>query len=148
MKIKLRLNYNKKEEVKDELYKMGVEINEDAELILTQEDYEGDTLRVKDDTDTVVINNSDILYIESVGKDIYVHTMKKTYETSQRIYMLEKILPREQFIRISNSVIIAKNSIKRIRPGLSQKFYLILKNDAYVDVTRTYYYKFKEYYRF
>lgn len=86
------------------------------------------------------------MYIESLEKDILVHTAKKTFTTSARLYVLEGMLPAEQFIRISNSVIIEKSSIERIRPALSQKFYLILKNGDTVDVARSYYYRFKEYY--
>lgn len=63
-----------------------------------------------------------------------------------RLYVLEKALPPELFVRISNSVIINRNAIRKIRPALSQKFYLTLKNGAVVDVTRTYYVRFKEYY--
>ena len=68
------------------------------------------------------------------------------YTTTFRVYELEKKLPDELFIRISNSVIINRNAIKRVTPALSQKFYLTLKNGDKVDVTRTYYCRFKDYY--
>lgn len=146
MKIKLRLSNAKKNQVTEELTSMGVEITENSDLILTEDGYYGGELYCKDDTDTVIVILSDILYIESLGKDIYVHTINKNFTTTTRLYVLEQKLPNEQFLRISNSVIIRKNAIQRIRPGLSQKFYLTLKNGDTVDVTRTYYYIFKEYY--
>jgi DNA-binding LytR/AlgR family response regulator len=146
MKIKLRLSHEKKKQVEDELTQMGVEITEDSDLILTEDGYCNGELYCKDDTDTVVLTMDEILYIESSGKEIYVHTKNKKFTTTTRLYVLEQYLPSDQFVRISNSVIIRKNAIQRIRPALSQKFYLTLKNGDMVDVTRSYYYKFKDYY--
>lgn len=146
MKLKLQLNKHHEQEIKNELLSMGVIISDNAELVLTEKSYHNGTLIAKDDSDKVVIPFSEILYIESVGKTVYVHTNTKTYTTNTRIYELENTLPNTAFIRISNSVIIERNSIKRVIPGLSQKFRLTIKNGDSVDVTRTYYYKFKEYY--
>ncbi|MGN0378467.1 MAG: LytR/AlgR family response regulator transcription factor [Butyrivibrio sp.] len=146
MKLKLRLSQDKKKQVTEELERIGVTISEDSELTLTEDGYHEDELYCRDDTDRVVVALSEILYIESLGKDVYVHLMNKKYTINTRLYILERTLPAAQFIRISNSVIIGRNSIKRIRPALSQKFYLTLKNGDTADVTRTYYYKFKDYF--
>ncbi|WP_167957979.1 LytR/AlgR family response regulator transcription factor [Anaerosporobacter faecicola] len=146
MKIKLRLSNARKDQLAEDLSNRGIEITENSDLILTEDGYYGGELYCKEGTDTVIVAHPDILYIESLGKDVYVHTINKSFTTTTRIYVLEKNLPNEQFVRISNSVIIRKNAIQRIRPGFSQKFYLTLKNGDTVDVTRTYYYRFKEYY--
>lgn len=146
MILKLRLNKNHEKEISEELIHMGVTISEDSELILTEEHYNNGKIYCRDDTDTVAVNFEEILYIESVGKNVYVHTDNKIYTTSIRLYKLEKELPEISFLRISNSIIIRRDSIKKVKPALSQKFYLILKNGDTVDVTRTYYYKFKECY--
>ena len=146
MKLKIRLNNAKKQQVSKELIDRGIEISEDTDLILTEDDYHGGQIYWKAGTDTVILPLSDILYIESLGKNIYVHTHHKILTTNTRIYILEQNLPNDQFIRISHSTIIKKNAIKKIRPTLSQKFYLTLNNGDTVDVTRTYYYKFKDYY--
>lgn len=146
MKLKLRLSNEKRHKVTEELTNMGVEITEDSDLILTEDGYHEGELHCKDDTDIIIVPFSDIVYVESLGKEIFVHTKDKRYTTSTRIYVLEQNLPRDQFLRISNSVIIQRNSILKIRPALTQKFYLTPKNGDTVDVTRTYYYKFKEYY--
>lgn len=146
MRIKLRLGNGKKERVAEELARMGVEITEDSDLILTEEGYCGGELHCKEDTDIVLVPLSEVLYIESLGKDVFVHTKGRRYTTAARLYALEQNLPGEQFVRISNSVIIRKNAIRKIRPALSQKFHLTLINGDAVDVTRTYYYKFKDEY--
>ena len=146
MRVKLRLSEEREAKVAAELAALGIEIDEDADLVLTEENYRIDHLVCKDGADTVVVPLGDIHYIEARGHDVLVNTADAQYKTSMRIYRLEQELPPESFIRISNAVIIARGSIKRIRPGLSSKFYLTLKCGAAVDVTRTYYCKFKEFY--
>lgn len=146
MRIKLRLNKTTLESIQGELTEKNIEISEESKLILTEEDYIGDTLECRDEEGIVVVNTENICYMESVGHDVYVYADNVQYKTRLRIYQLEKLLPPEQFIRISNSIIIKKNSIRHIKPALSCKFYLTLINGDVVDVTRTYYYKFKEFY--
>lgn len=146
MKIKLRLNRITRESVMDELIEKNIEISEESKIILTEEDYIGDSLECRDGEGIIIVNSEDLCYIESVGHDVYVHTNSMKYKTKYRIYQLEKLLPTDRFIRISNSIIIKKNSIRRIKPALSCRFYLTLTNGDAVDVTRTYYYKFKEFY--
>ena len=148
MRIKLRLNKTTQESIQGELTEKNIEISEESKLILTEEDYIGDTLECRDEKGIVIVNTENICYMESVGHDVYVYVYADNvqYKTRLRIYQLEKLLPPEQFIRISNSIIIKKNSIRHIKPALSCKFYLTLINGDVVDVTRTYYYKFKEFY--
>lgn len=146
MKLKLRLSRERKDQIVDELNDLGIVVSEESELILTEDNYNAGEIYCKDDTDRVVVSLSEIVFIESMEKKVYVHTKENVYTTSNRLYEMEKKLPQEQFIRISNSVIIGRHSIKRIIPALSQKYYLTLKSGDKVDVTRTYYYKFKEFY--
>lgn len=146
MKLKLRLSNSRKKEITEELLRLGVSIDEESDLILTEENYNAGELFCKDDTDHIIVAISDIIYIESMGKNVSVHTQAKVYRTTLRLHELERILPEEIFLRISNSVIIKRNAIKRVRPAIGQKFYLTLSNNAKVDVTRTYYYKFKDYF--
>lgn len=146
MRIKLRLNKTTQESIQDKLIEKNIEISEESKLILTEEDYVGDTLECRDEEGIIIVNTENICYMESVGHDVYVYVDNMKYKTKYRIYQLEKILPSDRFIRISNSIIIKKNSIRYIKPALSCKFYLTLTNGDVVDVTRTYYYKFKEFY--
>lgn len=146
MRVKLKLNSDKREPIRMELEDLGVEISENADLILTEENYTEGELLCRSNEDRFLIPIDDILYIESLGKDVFVYTGKSKFSAAVRLYMLERTLPAEKFIRISNSVIINRTAIKKIRPALSQKFYLTLKNDDVVDVTRSYYVRFKDYY--
>lgn len=146
MIFRLQLTKKREDEIRGQLLEKGIGISDDSDLILTEVNFQLGHLIGKDDSDTVMIDYDDILYIESIDRDVLIHTNKRTYKSSQRIYQLEKELPENKFIRISNSVIIHRKSIKRITPALSSKFYLSLLNGDTVTVTRTYYFKFKDYY--
>ena len=146
MRVKLRLNEGRAAKVAAELAALGVEVDDAADLILTEEGYRAENLACRDGADTVIVPLDDICYIETRGRDVLVHTETAEYKTDRRIYQLEAELPADRFVRISNAVIIARGSIRRIRPALSSKFYLTLTCGAAVDVTRTYYRKFKEFY--
>lgn len=146
MEVKLRLNRETEEAVREELASRGIKVSEEAALILTEEAYHGGRLQCRDGSETVVVELEQICYIEALGHDVWVHTLEGRYKTQLRIYRLEALLPAEQFIRISNAVILRRNAIRRIKPALSCKFYLTLTNGDTATVTRTYYYKFKEFY--
>ena len=64
MKIKLKLSRKREEAVINELMKAGIEISEDAELILTEEACQEKKLYCKDGADTVIVSVQDICYAD------------------------------------------------------------------------------------
>ncbi len=148
MKIKLELSEARYQSIKDQLLNLGLTIDDTADLILIERESFVDYLMVIEPAtnELVRLNVNDIIFIESYGHNVEVHTQKETYKTSQRLYHLISVLNPQRFLRISNSVIISKNSVKKIKPTFSSKFILTLSNDKVVDVTRSYYTLFKEYF--
>ena len=146
MKIQLAVSDESYEEVKEFLLSKGIELDDEAEFVLTQRDkYAGHiTVRNAKTAEKVHISADEIILIESYGHTVEVVTSEETYVTSDRLYQLVNILNPDKFIRVSNSVIIAKRKIKQIRPSLSMRFVLTMENDRKVDVTRSYYTNFKE----
>ena len=146
IRIKLLVSEARYAEIERELISKGFVIDEDADLILTEKDLFVDYLIVRSDADKerVRISTDEIITVESFGHEIVIHTMQRNFRTSERLYQLERLLNPEQFLRISNSVIVAKNKIKRITPTISSKFILTMINDIAVDVTRSYYGIFKD----
>jgi len=146
IRIKLLVSEARYDEIEHELISKGFVLDEDADLILTEKDLFIDYLIVRSDMDNerVRISTDEIIVIESFGHDIVIHTSQGSFRTSERLYQLERLLNPEQFLRISNSVIVAKNKIKRITPTLSSKFILTMTNGKTVDVTRSYYGIFKD----
>jgi len=146
IRIKLLVSEARYDEIEKELVEKGFIIDEDADLILTEKDLFVNHLfvRTNRDNERVRISTNEIIVVESFGHDIVIQTAQGQFKTNERLYQLERLLNPEQFLRVSNSVIIAKNKIKRITPTLSSKFILTMSNGQTVDVTRSYYGIFKD----
>ena len=146
VKIKLLVSDARYAELERELISKGFVIDEEADLILTEKDLFVDHLIVKKDTDSerVRIGAEEIIVIESYGHEIQIHTPQGVFRTGERLYQLERLLDPGQFLRISNSVIVARNKIRKITPALSSKFTLTMVNGQKVDVTRSYCGMFKD----
>ncbi len=146
MKIKLAVSKQRYPEVEAALTQCGLEIDENAEFTLRENNRYPDRLLVKDiiSEERVFLSVEDIVLIEAFGHTLEVHTMHKRYQVSDRLYKILELLDPDQFLRISNSVIIAKNKVRSISPTFSMKFLLTMENGKKVDVTRSYYYSFKD----
>lgn len=64
------------------------------------------TILGKDDNKISVINVDEIMYIYSENQSNFCKTEKGSFKISEKLYDLENKLPRDKFIRISNSAII------------------------------------------
>lgn len=146
MEIMLAVSQERYEEIKKALLERGITVSDSADLVLYEANRFADNLIVKgqDDSSRYVISVSEIIIIESFGHTVEVHTKKGSYKSFDRLYQLVNLLDPDKFLRISNSVIIAKDKVKQIAPSLSMKFMLTMENGKRVDVTRSYYYIFKE----
>lgn len=145
MKIHLALSSERYNQVKELLTSCGIEIDDTADLILTERSRFIDTLTVKDrNSSRILLPVSEIVLIESLGRDVLVHTENGTFQSCDRLYKLALMLDPSLYLRISNSVIIAKKCVKKITPALTMKFTLTMSNGMLADVTRSYYYCFKE----
>lgn len=99
------------------------------------------TIPVHNNRETHFINIEDILYVESFGKEITIHSEKGEYLSDLNLYEIQKLSP--VFIRINKSTVVNKSKVKRIRPELNMKYGIYLK-ERWLDVNRTYYYLFEE----
>ncbi len=146
MKIKLAVSEENYKRIADELTALGIEIDDSAELVLTEQGKYVSHLAVRK-TDAegarLHIDAESIIAIEAFGHTIEVRTKDAVYQSTDRLYQLQAILDPKQFIRISNSVIINRSQIKHISPTFSQKFILTMKDGSRADVTRSYYSSFK-----
>lgn len=146
MKIKLSVSDDCFEEISRFLTEHGIELDDDADLILLQKNRYPDHLTVRDIRgEKAVIAADDIVTIESYGHTIELHTLNGVFTASQQLYRFEEMLDPEKFIRISNSVIISRAQIQSISPTFSMKFILKMKNGVKVDVTRSYYSRFRKF---
>ena len=148
MKLKLVVSNERYDEIKVALSACGIEIDDNADLVLSESSRFVDNLFVKDtlSNERIALPVSDIVLIETFGHAVEVHTENKTYQALDRLYKISNLLDPDKFIRVSNSVVIGRDKVKQIMPTLSMKFILTMSNNRKVDVTRSYYYIFKEYF--
>ena len=146
IKIKLLVSDARYDELEKELTARGFIIDDGSDLLLTEKDLFVDHLIVRNviKNERVRISTDEIISVESFGHNIEIHTQQGEFRADERLYQLERLLNPEYFLRISNSVIVSRNKIKRITPALSSKFVLTLSNDQKVDVTRSYYDIFRD----
>ncbi|MBO6141082.1 MAG: LytTR family transcriptional regulator [Ruminococcus sp.] len=143
MKMTLSVSEQRYKEIFDELTELGVEIEDDADLLLTERRLSQGFLSVRNDKGgRVSIKTEDIIFIESFGNEMLVHTVSECFKAYDRLYKLESLLDGG-FLRVSNCALVNKKEIKNIRPALSRKFVLTLSDGTLVDVTRSYYDSFR-----
>ena len=147
MKIRLAVSEERWAELAEALTRAGFELDDAADLVILERDRWISHLAVRDAAGSRVhLAVEDVVFLESFGHTVTVHCLDGTYQTSDRLYQLGLMLDPKRFLRISNSVIIQRNKVKKILPSLSMKFVLVMVDGARVDVTRTYYNSFKEFF--
>lgn len=146
MKVKLSVSQEHYEEIKATLLEHGIEIDENADLVLSESSRYIDNLIVKDlkTAERVCLSVNEIISIEAFGHSVEVYIQDGSYQSKERLYKIENLLDPDKFLRVSNSVIIARDKIKKISPTLSMKFILTMYDGRNIVVTRSYYYIFRE----
>ena len=147
MKIRISVSDEKYKLVERYLTEHGIELDEEAEYMITESSGHPAFLSVRSsDKAHLRLSTDEIVYIEAFGKDIEVHTMQGTFFSQDRMYQLESLLDPQEFLRISKSVIISRKHVKKIRPSLSMKYILTLSDGTLADVTRSYYSDFRRFF--
>ena len=149
MKFRISVSDEKQELIEKFLAEHGIEIDDDAEYVISESSGYASFLAARSESrESVRIAADEVVFIESYGKDIEIHTINDTYYSQERIYQLETKLDPKEFLRISKSVIISRKHVKKIRPALSMKYVLTMTNGTLVDVTRSYYSEFRKFFNF
>lgn len=87
---------------------------------------------------TYHVEVSDVLYIETVDKKVFLYTLHDIYESNLKLYELHAILAQYDFIRIGKSMIINFGQVKAIKPDLGGRLYLVMNNGERCCVSRQY----------
>ena len=148
MKIRLNVSDEKYEELEKKLLSAGFEIDDEAELIIIEKEQYSSFIAAKNARgEKIRLKAEDIVFIESFGHNVVIHSADgETYFAYDRLYQLCTILDKDNFLRVSNCAIISKSHVRKIKPTLSMKFILTMSDGSLVDVTRSYYNSFKEFF--
>ena len=142
--VNINIMLDPEDPMRKELESLGIHDDPDSRYLLTRRGAGVNYLPGKRDDQQFFIDVNDICFIESMGHDIIIHASDGTYNSGDRLKALEQVLPSDRFLRVSNSSIVNLKKIRRIESSLLQKFILHMTNGSKVDVTRSYYYIFRE----
>ena len=86
----------------------------------------------------------DIYYFESVDQKVFAYGQEKVYETKNKLYELEELLPTNTFFRATKATILNLDMIKSLMPAFGGRFEALLKNGERMIISRQYVVDLKE----
>ena len=90
------------------------------------------------DGQTCILDESDVLYIDTVDRGTFLYTAEGVYESRLRLYELEERLAGRDFIRVSKSAIVNFDRVKSLRPDFGGRLRLTMSNGEVVAANRQY----------
>ncbi len=96
------------------------------------------------DEKIVLIESREIFYIESVDDRVFAYTRDGVFESREKLYQLEEVLPSRNFMRANKSTILNLNQVQSLAPAFGNRFEATLKNDCRIIISRMYVPKLKQ----
>lgn len=91
-----------------------------------------------DDGKICLVRVSDIFYIESVEKQVFVYTSDKVYRSELLLYQFAEKLYSFGFEQISKSCILNINMLVSVKPIFNSKMEALLENGEKVLISRNF----------
>lgn len=145
MKVRLLCRDENYDKYLEDLKNGNIEISNNADITLIENNYEINSILGKHNEEYELLYPENIIFIESYSNEIICHTVEGTFNIKEKLYEIEGLFSKYGFIRVNISYVVNKQYIKRIKPTYNSKFILTMSNGQKVDVTRTYYNKFKDF---
>jgi DNA-binding LytR/AlgR family response regulator len=127
--------------------KVGIIVSDDniehIQKILAMMALEKRTIILETIEGWVQLDAQEMMYLESFGDEIYMHTTSESQRIKQPLYQLEEMLKPYHFVRIGKSFIVNMNKIRYIRTGFNAKLDLELTDGTHLEVSRSFVNTFK-----
>lgn len=91
-----------------------------------------------DDGNLCFVRVSDIFYLESVEKQIFIYTKEKVYRAELQLYQYAEKLYSFGFAQISKSCILNLNILSSVKPIFNSKMEALLENGEKVLISRNF----------
>lgn len=114
------------------------EINEEIMELVRRLKMDRDRLTAYADDEVYRIALWDIFYFETVDSKSFLYCEDKVYETKLRLYEFEDLTRSGKFFRASKSTVLNTTKISHVKPSMSGRFEVYLKNGECVLVSRQY----------
>ena len=116
-----------------------------AELLRKLGTRAGGKLIVHREEEQVLLDTGEIVYLETAGNRVNVHTKSETYESRQKLCELMDQLGALRFVQISKSTIVNIDFVKSIQAEFSGNYLIKLKNrKEKLTLSRKFFREFKE----
>ncbi len=114
------------------------EMNDDILDLVRRLKMNQDRLTAYADDRVYRIPFSDVFYFETVDSKAFLYCEDRVYETKLKLYEFEDLTRAGKFFRASKSTIINTTKISHVKPSMSGRFEVYLKNGECVLVSRQY----------
>lgn len=95
-------------------------------------------MMVTKESETHILDVSEIIYVEAIDRKTFVYTQKDIYESKLKLYEMEEKLMQCGFFRVSKSCLIQLKYIKSLKNDVDRKIRLTLKSGEQIMVSRQY----------
>ncbi|MFQ7234635.1 MAG: LytTR family DNA-binding domain-containing protein [Enterococcus hulanensis] len=100
------------------------------------ETYQEDQLVIKVKDEIILLNKSEIIYLEVFNKIVTLYTENEQYSIRKSLASLKEELPAEQFLQVSKSALVNTKKIQKLEVAFSGSLYAYLKNGQKITVSR------------
>lgn len=145
MKVRINIDCSIKEiEVLITAQEQGRTVSALYEHIVDFENKSLETLTAYKDDIAKIVNVTDIFRIYTGNQKVYVQTHQGEYAIRYRLYELESVLNKKQFLRISNSEIVNVKKIRDIDLSIVGRICIRFVDNSQTYVSRRYIPKIKK----
>ena len=95
-------------------------------------------LAIKEGDETVLVSCNEIVWVDAAGDYMCVHANNQVHILRSTMKDLEKKLNPKLFQRIHRSTIVNLTMIKKVCPHINGEFFLTLKDDSRLKMSRSY----------
>lgn len=113
-------------------------INAETENIIAALQIVDNQITVTKNSETHLLNISEIAYIESVDRRTFVYTENDCYESKLKLYEIDDRLCNSNFLRISKSCIVRLKYIRSLKSEFDRKIRITLENGEQLIASRQY----------
>lgn len=114
------------------------------ELFQLVADSVNERITVYEENDAVNVPCASILRFYTRGQRVVAQTQACEYAVRYRLYELEEMLEKQNFVRISNSEIVNVHKIRRLDTSMAGTIHMYLDGDVETYVSRRYVSKIKQ----
>lgn len=106
------------------------------QLVSCLEAFQEEQLVIKVKDEFVLLNKTEIIYLEIFNKIVTLYTTKETYSFRKSLTALKEELPSDQFLQVSKSALVNTKAIQKLEIAFSGSLFAYLSNGQKITVSR------------